>query len=283
MIFELMRAIAKWAQKNKVAWPLVSKISRVRCALRSGGMTFVSDEFLYKKILKKCGKIPSLSLNDYLAELENDALLGNQFRVMCVKYGLSKYVNFQDKVKRSPGNVAIYYALIRELKPNFIVETGTATGSMTSYILAALNRNKSGNLLSIDIPAVKGALTMDISVPNEEVGYWIPREYKERWTYIEGDAKIHLPKVMSDQSVDFFIHDSLHTRTHMFFEYMVSRALMAPGTIIASDDVLWNNSFDDFSMANRLTAYSPYSNPNLGILVNEFDLFETTHGLGVKY
>lgn len=245
-------------------------------------MLFVSNEHLYKEVLRRCGRKPKLSLSDYASELANDKLMAEQFKIMSSKYGILKYSNFQDKVAKSPGNVAIYYALIRELQPNIILETGTATGSMTSYILAALNRNGSGSLLSIDIPAVKGELTMDISVRNDEVGYWIPDEYKKRWTYIEGDAKLHLPKVMAEQSVNFFIHDSLHTRTHMFFEYMVARALMAPGAIIASDDVLWNNSFDDFSMVNRLTAYSPYSNPNLGILVNEFDLFETTQGLGVK-
>jgi cephalosporin hydroxylase len=282
MFFKIIQKITRLAQKNKFAWPLVSKLSHIRCKLRAGGMVFVSDEFLYKTILNKCGKKPLLSLNDYLIELKNDVLMNEQFQAMCAKYKLSKYASFKDKVMRSPGNVAIYYALIRELKPNFIVETGTATGSMTSYILAALSRNKSGRLLSIDIPAVKGKLTMDISVPNQEVGYWIPDEYRQRWEYIEGDAKFHLPRVLNEHAVDFFIHDSLHTRTHMLFEYMVSRALMTPGSIIASDDTLWNNSFDDFSMANRLIAYSPYSNPNLGVLVNEFDLFETNQGLGVN-
>jgi predicted O-methyltransferase YrrM len=192
------------------------------------------------------------------------------------------YKDWNQRVTSFPGNVAIYYALVRELKPDLIVETGTATGSMTSYILAALNRNQNGRLISLDLPPVSGKLTMDLSLPQEEVGYWIPNAYKERWTYLPGDSKVTLPRVMADEKVDFFIHDSLHTRTHMLFEYSVARALMPQGAIIASDDVLWNNSFDDFLMMNRLTGWAPNSNPNLAITINEFDKLETEIGIGIS-
>ena len=90
-----------------------------------------------------------------------------------------------------------------------------------------------------------------------------------------------MPEIFQKNDVNFFIHDSLHTRTHMMFEYAVARALMKPNSIIASDDILWNNIFDDFLKAHNLIGYSPNCNPNIGVTVNDFDSFETNIGLGI--
>ena len=68
----------------------------------------------------------------------------------------------------------------------------------------------------------------------------------------------------------------------MLFEYSVARALMREGAIIASDDVLWNNSYDDFLMMNRLSGWSPNGNPNLSVTINRFDKFETDIGIGIS-
>ena len=86
---------------------------------------------------------------------------------------------------------------------------------------------------------------------------------------------------MPEETVDVFIHDSLHTRTHMVFEYAVARALLRPGALILSDDVLWNNGFDDFLMLNELTGYAPFCNSNIAGVMNCFDAFETEVGTGI--
>jgi predicted O-methyltransferase YrrM len=256
--------------------------SRGRAKLRAGGITFIADESVYLSILGDLNRVPKKGLYDYVAELLTDEKLENQFSYMSKKHAIDKYATWADKVNSSLGNVVIYYALIREICPKIVVETGTATGSMTAYILAALNKNESGSLISIDIPPVKGMLTMNLSLSSEDIGYWIPDVYRNRWRYLEGDAKLLLPKVLADEDVDVFIHDSLHTRSHMMFEYSVARALMRMNALIASDDVLWNNSFDDFLMANRLIGYAPHGNPNIAIAVNLFDSFEIDQGLAVK-
>ena len=99
----------------------------------------------------------------------------------------------------------IYYALIRELKPKLIVETGTASGSMTSFILSALSKNKTGKLISIDLPPQKNKMTMNFSLKRNDIGYWIPEEYKKRWVYISSDAKTKLLEICSKNKVDYFI------------------------------------------------------------------------------
>ncbi len=106
-------------------------------------------------------------------------------------------------------------------------------------------------------------------------------EYRSRWSYRLGDAKVLLPRILAEEDVDVFIHDSLHTATHMLFEYATARALMPEKTLLLSDDIGWNNSFDGFLAINGLTGYAPFSNPNVGLAVNLFNKFEHDAGIGI--
>jgi predicted O-methyltransferase YrrM len=185
-------------------------------------------------------------------------------------------------VARLDGIVTIYYALMREVAPEIVVETGTAAGGYTALVLAALVENGRGRLVSIDIPPVAGRLTMDdLTLDESEVGFFVPAEYRERWEYRRGDAKVLLPRALLEQPVDVFIHDSLHTRTHMLLEYSLARALMDEGKLIVSDDILWNSAFESFLLAHGMQGFAPYANPNTGVCVNRFDDFERRAGLGV--
>jgi len=57
-------------------------------------------------------------------------------------------------------------------------------------------------------------------------------------------------------------------------EYAISRRFMSEDTIIASDDILWNDVFENFLDSQKLVGYAPLNNPNLGIFKNKFDNFE---------
>jgi predicted O-methyltransferase YrrM len=255
--------------------------SAFRSRIRGGGVRFLSEDVLFERILADLGRVPDRLFQDYLEELAAHDDLRRQWEWASAQYGARKYRDWQDRVRSRPGNVVLYYALFRELRPKVIVETGTATGSMTSYMLAALEANGAGRLISIDIPPQAGRLTMDVTVDRSDIGYWIPEALRHRWDYRIGDAKVLLPRVMAEEQVDVFVHDSLHTRTHMLFEYAVARCLMRDGTLIVSDDILWNNAFDDFLALNRLPGYAPLSNPNIGCFVNRFDAFERDVGTAV--
>lgn len=256
-------------------------LNRGRVKRRGGGVSFVDPENLFRDVKLKKNVIDDRSLAHFVDELKNNQCMRDWWTDAAIGRNIDKYTSWDERVDHSHGNVAIYYALPRLLHPKIVVETGTATGSMTSFLLAALQENKAGKLISIDIPPEAEKLTMDITVGVNEIGYWIPKEYKSAWDYRIGDAKILLPQVLAENEVDFFVHDSLHTRTHMVFEYSVARCLMRPGGIIASDDILWNNGFDDFLALNKLIGFAPYSNPNIGLFVNEFDDLETEIGTGI--
>ena len=42
----------------------------------------------------------------------------------------------------------------------------------------------------------------------------------------------------------------------------------------SSDDILWNDVFENFLDSQKLVGYAPLNNPNLGIFKNKFDNFE---------
>ena len=246
-------------------------------------MRFLTEDALFEQILRDVKLRRSQTLQQYVDELVANEEMRRQWEYASRRYNVSKYRDWTDRVRSWPGNVALYYALIREIRPEIIVETGTASGSMTSYLLAALDANGSGKLISIDIPPIAGSLTMDLTINRSDVGYWIPATLHHRWDYRIGDAKVLLPKVMAEQRVDVFVHDSLHTRTHMLFEYAVARCLMREGSLIISDDILWNNVFDDFLALNRLSGYAPFSNLNIGCFVNRFDELERQVGTEIVH
>ena len=87
----------------------------------------------------KKGGSPKNSLQFYVEELSNNVEMSNQMTFADKKWGYSKFYDFKHKVSSNPALVALYYALIREIKPSSILETGTAWGSMTSFMLCALH------------------------------------------------------------------------------------------------------------------------------------------------
>jgi len=281
MSFLTTKIIGRLSQKYPPLSAPLNLLSLFKVKFNSGGILFCKPDVLINSVMLRVGSVFKNSSKFYTEELLNNSELKHQFLEMSKKYNHYKFKSWEDRIKSLPGNIAIYYSLVRELRPKLLVETGTATGSMTSFILAALNQNNDGKLISIDLKSNAGKLTMDLNLEKEDIGYWIPEKFKDRWDYKDGDAKVLLPEIFQKNDVNFFIHDSLHTRTHMMFEYAVARALMKPNSIIASDDILWNNIFEDFLKAHNLIGYSPNCNPNIGVTVNDFDSFETNIGLGI--
>ncbi len=241
-----------------------------------------SSKEYFKKILNELGLVPKNELDLYIDELKNDNLLKRDY-LLAIEQGkiAKKYNSYIDRFENNEANIVNYYALIRELKPNLVVETGTASGSMTSWILSALHNNNNGKLISIDIPPKINKFAMNTTINKSDLGFLIPIEYRAKWELNIGDAKILLPKILVNNDVDIFIHDSLHTRSHMLFEYNVAKCLMKQNKIILSDDILWNKAFFSFIKSHNLRGFSCITNPNLGFVINKFDDYELELGIDV--
>lgn len=162
---------------------------------------------------------------------------------------------------------ADYYALVRALEPNRIVETGVCNGFSTLAILMTLNENESGQLVSIDFPRRADDSLQDHLLgeygkedfedqrvwkapcipPGEDPGWIIPSFLRDRWTLRIGKSQRELPReVCENGKMDLFFHDSEHTMTCMLFEYDLAWAWLRDGGVIVSDDVHLNNAYEQF-------------------------------------
>ena len=131
-----------------------------------------------------------------------------------------------------PGGELIY-AMVRQNKPNIVLETGIANGASSFIILSALNKNRKGNLISTEVRKNTGQLVLCD---------------KKRWhTYI-GNPKTIFKKALSKLNyIDIFIHDSNHSYSTMLYEYTRVVPKLSKNGIIMSDDVSGNKAFMELS------------------------------------
>jgi len=162
------------------------------------------------------------------------------------------------------GTGFILYQLIRNYKPKIVVETGVAKGLSSAFILCAMNENFKGYLYSIDlppwsVPIVKTEKAEDFDIITLEdkgiytidkeyrIGCLVPEYLRRRWSLIVGDSRKELPLLLQKiGKISIFLHDSLHTYSHMLFEYETAWPHIEKGGFLLSDDVTHNNAFFEF-------------------------------------
>lgn len=150
------------------------------------------------------------------------------------------------------------YTLVRLTRPRLILETGVFDGYFTVCFLKALYDNFSnegieGKLVSIDLPSYEIMMESTSEMarthlpPGCEPGWVIPENLKERWQLHLGDSRELLPRVAREVGdISLFFHDSLHTYSHMMFEYETVWPLLEKGAFLMSHDIYWNRAFRDF-------------------------------------
>ena len=214
----------------------------------------IEDDDLPKVLLSHIN--PGCNQNDIIKPSQ---IIKNVLNFDCLDDGIKDQLSIRH-------DRAVVTSVSLSLKPNSIVETGTSDGLSSILFLYSLYINQKGLLYSIDLPHNKNwteSTTTDMTSP----GNAIPNIFRKRFISIIEDAKIALPRVLLDVNPRIFIHDSLHTITHMLFEYSVARALMPPKSLIVSDDILWNSSFAKFCQATECPVYVSGSNPNYGFAI----------------
>ena len=161
---------------------------------------------------------------------------------------------------------AIASSVIMALRPRSVVETGTSDGLASSIFLYGMMSVNNGYLFSIDLPHRQDWTEIKQTTLSQS-GSMIPPKWKSRHINIIEDAKTALPRILPKYQPRVFIHDSLHTVTHMLYEYSVARAFMPPKSLIVSDDILWNDAFLGFCQITGSEFYVSGSNPNYGYAI----------------
>jgi hypothetical protein len=157
-----------------------------------------------------------------------------------------------------------YYSIIREKKPDVVVETGVHNGISTLTILSALRQNGYGHLYSIDSSntsvredrpnhytregksaAMSGS---EMVADSLEPGWLIPDELRDDWTLIEGNSRRELPLLLDRlNGVDVFLHDSDHSRSTILFEFTIAWEHLTDGGVILSHHTARNDAFETFT------------------------------------
>lgn len=149
--------------------------------------------------------------------------------------------SFQGWNDGDAGLVRAIWCLSRHLRPRKVVETGVAHGVTSRCILETLEKNGDGHLWSIDLPPLE-------RVWRKQVGAAVGNAYADRWSYINGSSRRHLPKLLSRLGqIDLFIHDSLHSERNVRFELDRAWAALKPNGALVIDDVDANWGFRSFT------------------------------------
>lgn len=123
-----------------------------------------------------------------------------------------------------------WYALVRALRPTHVVETGTALGLGSCIIAAALIRNGTGRLSTIDVDPDAGHLI---------AGPWA--EVVDRYT----DDSI--ARICSLDTVDCFLHDSLHTYDQETAEFEAVAPKLTEHAMLLSDNAHETAALSDWA------------------------------------
>ena len=156
------------------------------------------------------------------------------------------YLGQMDKRKNQ-----VLYALVRITKPEIAVETGVAAGVSSSIILNAMKMNGRGRLYSIDADLRSfDGVTLPLGKP---VGFLIPKDLREHWQLVIGFSKEVLEALLKKlETIDLFFHDSEHSYENMMFEYSTAWKYLKKGGLLVSDNIDWNNAFDDFATRQKV-------------------------------
>lgn len=174
----------------------------------------ISREHLAWFVAEVAGKSVK-EIRGYLGEVEHDEALRSHLRSATQSSDLRHFADLEPRYGRRIG----WYAFIRALRPEHVVETGTDKGLGACVLAAALIANGSGRLTTIDI--------------DDSSGYLIGGAYAKVTDRVIKDSLHILPSL---QGVGLFLHDSDHTQDHEESEFNAILPGLIPGGLVLSDN-----------------------------------------------
>lgn len=136
------------------------------------------------------------------------------------------------------------YFLARELKPERVLELGTAHGLSGLYLIAALEENQRGHLHTVELDATRRALAV------KAFERFFPQS--TRWTSIESSFSDVLPQLAQDLApLDMIFEDGPHTHDVTLEAFERSIDCLTPGGVYVVDDILFDREQEKAWVAMR--------------------------------
>lgn len=159
---------------------------------------------------------PVTDCRAWISEALHDPLLMSHIPAAVKRSDRKGLADLEVRIGRRAG----WYAVIRALQPEHVVETGTDKGLGSVVIAAALIRNNRGRLTTIDI--------------NPKAGYFISGPYAEVTSTVVSDSVAVIAHLPTD--VGLFIHDSDHSAEHESRELSAVEPKLLRGARVLSDN-----------------------------------------------
>jgi predicted O-methyltransferase YrrM len=162
----------------------------------------------------------------------------------------------------------LLYVLVRHLKPKVALETGVYYGGNTAFLLAALERNGGGQLLSVDLPDARirdEVVDAESGTPyprhpmvgdselystSLKPGFIVPDYLRGAWSFVEGDSRQAIQDIVDP--IDFYLHDSDHSHDFVVTEMTLAIDRMRADGCVVVDDINWSNGFFQMCVTRRL-------------------------------
>lgn len=134
------------------------------------------------------------------------------------------------------------YFAVRTVRPEVVVESGVAHGVTSSFVLKALDDNRKGKLVSIDLPPLG-------SHSDDWVGIAIPDRLRARWELVRGRSAVVLPSLTKTlPPIGVFVHDSLFTYRNTRRELGAILSSRAEAFAVLANCVEKSNAFREMTL-----------------------------------
>jgi len=173
-----------------------------------------------------------------------------------------KWSKLQSKKKyKGEADVKLLYYITRMIKPEFILETGVASGFSSAAFLTAITNNKKGKLFSSDFPY------LSIDNPESMVGVVVEDKLKLNWNLLLKGDRVNLPEILIKLSkIDIFHYDSDKSYEGREFAFNLIKPKLHQDSILIFDDIDDNNFFKDyFQNSNFYYRLIKYNSKYIGV------------------
>jgi predicted O-methyltransferase YrrM len=216
-----------------------------------------------QRFVKGLTKADDTEIKGYISEIVADKKLDDS---------LAKMTNFPSGEKPFSYRIAVdmasrmaLYVLSRAMKPAIVVETGVGSGTSSSYILRALDKNAKGKLFSIDVPWYTVTHNWKKAWENTDPkpqpvemqsGWIIPDYLRDRWELTMGMSNEKLPPLLQKLgTIDIFFHDSEHSYENMSWEFKTAWPNLKKKGVLLVHNVDKTKAFSEFEQSVGGTSF----------------------------